>query len=73
MSRTYHVWVARRFHPASRDPGLVIDWRDGPDGWVALVSYVDRQTTEHKVVTEWVPAARLTPVPWKPHGGTAYG
>lgn len=67
------MWVKRQFHAAVQDPGLVLEWRQADDGWEALVAYIDTTTTAHRMVTEWVPAERLVPVPWRPHMGTAYG
>lgn len=71
--RHEHVWVARRHHQAVKDPGLLIEWRKGAEGWEGQVVYVDATTTAHKLVVEWVEAERLTPVPWRPGMGTAYG
>lgn len=73
--RTAHVWV--RFpHIPSAFAGLVLEWRQGPQGeWEALVTYLDRMTLRQKVVTEWVPADHLVPVRSDPAIGTgsAYG
>ncbi|MBM9461662.1 hypothetical protein JK386_17315 [Nocardioides sp. zg-536] len=64
-----HVWVRQR-HGPERWPGLVITWDKAADGtWSALVTY----RRGHEFVTEWVERERLTPVPWRPHTGTAYG
>jgi hypothetical protein len=70
--RTAHVWV--RF-PDNPMPfaGLVLEWRQGEQGWQALVTYLDRMTLRHKVVTEWVPADQLVPVKSNPGTGSAYG
>ena len=56
-------------------PGLVLDWRKDKHGeWEALVIYLDRQIVDrHQAITEWFPADRLTPVPWNPGIGSAYG
>lgn len=51
----------------------MLDWRWHPDGWHALVTYLDRTTTAQRVVTEWVQADRLTPVEGKHYDGSAYG
>lgn len=71
--KTRHVWVQRQFHAAAQDPGLVLEWRHRHEGWEALVTYPDTTTTQQRIVTEWIPAARLIPVPWRPGSGTAYG
>lgn len=70
MTRSHHVWVSHPHRP-TLDPGLVLSWRQG-DEWEALVTYVD-STIAGRVVTEWIAAERLTPVPWRPYMGTAYG
>jgi hypothetical protein len=64
-----HVWVRRPFTPTEL-PGLVLDWRQHPDGWFALVTYVE---TRGRVLTEWVPADQLRPLAARPGTGSAYG
>lgn len=71
--RTAHVWV-RRPHVPTPWPGLVLDWRQDKAGsWEALVTYIERMSVQRQVITEWIPAEQLIPVPWRPNGGTAYG
>lgn len=70
--RTAHVWVLKPNIPTPW-PGLVLEWRQGVEGWEALVTYIERMTVRPQIITEWVPADRLTPVPWRPGMGTAYG
>lgn len=53
-----HVWV-RPEHSPTESPGLVLEWAQEPDGWRALVTYVEPRG---RVVTEWVGADRLRPV-----------
>jgi hypothetical protein len=52
-------------------PGLVLEWRREPDGsWRALVTWVE---SRGRVVTAWVPADELRPVPATPRTGSQYG
>lgn len=71
-----HVWV-RAADPHAQWPGLILERRrggqDGPAGFEALVTYLERQAGGVKATTEWVPYSQLTPVPWRPSLGTAYG
>lgn len=58
--RRRHVWVMPPNVPVEA-PGLVLEWRADDGGeWSALVTYIDKQG---RVVTEWVTADRLRPVP----------
>lgn len=69
-SRVRHVWV-RQEHIPSELPGLVLEWRQTPDGWEAQVVYVDPGGS---TTIEWVPAGRLRPVEGSaPRTGSAYG
>lgn len=50
----------------------MLDWRRAEGGWEAQVTWVDE--VAGRAVTQWVPAAELTPVETPhPHSGTAYG
>jgi hypothetical protein len=70
MARTRFVWVRPAFAP-SEMPGLVLEWRRGPEGsWQALVTWVE---TRGRVITAWVPVDELRPVSDKPRTGSAYG
>lgn len=51
-----HVWV-RPEHTPTEMAGLVLEWRQTPDGWEAQVTYVEPRG---RAVTEWLPcSARL--------------
>lgn len=69
-ARTSHVWVKEE-HGPTKWPGLVLDWRRAGDSWEALVTW--KREGPPRIVTEWLPVDRLTPVPWRPGMGTAYG
>lgn len=54
-----HVWVKEKFGPRKL-PGLLLTWRQGTDGWEALVTWVTADP--EVIITDWVPAERLGPV-----------
>lgn len=70
MGRTRHVWVKPPFNP-SESPGLVLCWRQSPDGWEARVIWVDIRT--ERAVEDWLPADQLRPIKASPSTGSAYG
>lgn len=70
--RTAHVWVRRPNNPIPF-PGLVLEWRQGDQGWEAFVTYLDRMTLKQKAITEWLPADQLVPVKSNLGTGSAYG
>jgi hypothetical protein len=69
MTGVRHVWVRPPYTP-SELPGLVLDWRREPDGWQALVTWVE---SRGRVVTAWLPAAHLRPIEARRTTGSAYG
>ena len=59
-ARRRHVWCRPPFVPVEF-PGFVLAWKQLEDGvWEALVTYVDKH---EQIVTEWIPADRVRPVP----------
>lgn len=63
-ARRRHCWVRS---PAGADaqpevPGLVLDWRRGPDQiWWGFTQYVVEGTGGTRAILEWLPAHRLRP------------
>jgi hypothetical protein len=51
-----HCWVTG---PAGRLPGLLLAWRQGPDGWQGRVVHLVPETAGWVLVDEWLPAAVL--------------
>lgn len=64
-SRRRHCWVDLADHPTyrstNRAEGLVLQWAQEEQGWVALVAYVVTHPRGGITVQEWIQAARLTP------------
>jgi hypothetical protein len=54
----HHVWV-RPEHTPTEMPGLVLEWRNEPDGWRALVTYVEPRG---RAVTVWLSVDEIRPV-----------
>jgi hypothetical protein len=57
-----HCWVADAVdgHGVKR-PGLLAEWRRGPDGWEGRVVYAAQlRPGEWQLVEEWLPAGLLT-------------
>lgn len=57
-----HCWVADAVdrHGVKR-PGLLAEWRQGPDGWEGRVVYAAQlRPGEWQLVEEWLPAGLLT-------------
>ena len=58
-----HCWVCDLPDLAGRRfAGLVVCWRDGPDGWSGRTIYVVDDQGEDVVIEAWVPAEHLRPV-----------
>lgn len=51
-------------------PGLVLDWKQTPDGWQALTIYVKPGGATH---IEWFDSEHLRPILTSPRIGSAYG
>ncbi|MBU1801187.1 hypothetical protein [Nocardioides sp.] len=59
-----HCWVADAVdgHGVKR-PGLLVEWRQVPEGWEGRVVYAARvRQSSWLLVEEWLPAALLTPM-----------
>jgi len=57
-----HVFVALRVADAIHErPGVLLDWVQEPQGWIARVAYVADE--EGTLVVAWFAAEQLTPVP----------
>lgn len=52
-----HVWVKPTNMPTEM-PGLVVEWSQSPEGWRALVTYVEPRG---RAVTEWLDSDQLRP------------
>jgi len=48
-----HCWVSG---PAGRLPGLLLAWRQGPDGWQGRVVHAVAEPSGWVLVEEWLPA-----------------
>lgn len=62
--RRRHCWVRcpDGAAPETELPGLVLDWRRGPDGaWSGFTQYVVEHPDGARAVLEWLPAHRLRP------------
>lgn len=81
--RVYHVWVKLDLEgPRQPEPGLVLDWRQTPEGWEAWVVTIETYSTGRgwasAVRMGWRPLRYLQPaesVPppaaaWRPPGTT---
>jgi len=53
-----HCWVTDRH---GRMPGLLLEWRQRPDGWHGRVVRPVREDDGWQVVEEWLPAGLLDP------------
>jgi len=51
-----HCWVTDRH---GRLPGLLLEWRQRPDGWHGRVVHLVEDGAGWVVVEEWLPAAML--------------
>jgi hypothetical protein len=51
-----HCWVTG---PAGRLPGLLLAWRQGPDGWQGRVVHLVPEPSGWVLVDEWLPASVL--------------
>ena len=58
-----HCWVASATRDDVPHAGLVIEWRKRDADWWALVTYVVDEDGAAVVVTQWVSADLLRPVP----------
>jgi len=52
-----HCWVVTG--PRGRLPGLLLAWRQGPDGWQGRVVHAVLEPSGWAVVEEWLPAGML--------------
>lgn len=60
--RRRHCWVRAGDNGHGDVPGLVLDWRRGPDStWWALTQYVVEGADGVRAILEWLPAGRLRP------------
>ena len=57
-----HCWVLNPPGAPGRWPGLLLEWRRGPDGWEGRVAYVAQLQNGHALVELWMPAQLLEPV-----------
>lgn len=57
-----HCWVADAADRYGvKRPGLLAEWRQGPDGWEGRVVYAAQlRPGEWQLVEEWLPAGLLT-------------
>ena len=69
MAGVRHVWVKPAFVPVEA-PGLVLIWKRTPDGWQALVTWIE---SGGRVVTDWVEPAELRPIQSQRSTGSRYG
>jgi hypothetical protein len=51
-----HCWVSDRH---GRLPGLLLEWRQRPDGWHGRVVHLVEDAQGWVLVEEWLPAAML--------------
>ncbi len=56
-----HVWVVEPPSMPGKHPGLLIEWRQGRDGWHGLTVYVVDSPTGRATVQEWLASAYLEP------------
>ena len=63
--RRRHCWVDLTGHRELSHPGevegLILQWAQDGDGWVALCAFVLPRSGGDLTVQQWVPAARLRP------------
>lgn len=62
------MWVRPAYVPVEV-PGLVLLWDRTPDGWRALVTWIEQGG---RVATDWVAVADLRPIPSRPSTGSRY-
>lgn len=57
-----HCWVGDAVdRRGAKRPGLLAEWRQGPDGWEGRVVYAAQlRPGEWQLVEEWLPAGLLT-------------
>lgn len=53
-----HCWVSG---PAGTLPGLLLGWRQGPEGWQGRVVHAVPEPAGWSLVEEWLPAEVLGP------------
>lgn len=56
-----HCWVHDPPDAPGTWPGLLVEWRQGADGWQGRVSYAVSRPHGPTLVEAWLPAARLEP------------
>ncbi|MEO6604655.1 MAG: hypothetical protein ABIN55_03485 [Aeromicrobium sp.] len=62
FKRVRFVLVRREPWTALPVQGLVLDWRKTGPNHQALVAYVDEALHPKRIITEWMPAEKLTPI-----------
>ena len=62
FKRVRFVLVRREPWTALPVQGLVLDWRKAGPRHQALVAYVDEALHPKRIITEWMPAEKLTPI-----------
>lgn len=61
-ARHRHCWVSPTQGASAPHPGLVIDWRRGPDQrWQPRVTYVVVDDDDTVVVTQWLSSDMVRP------------
>jgi hypothetical protein len=59
--RQHHCWVEGPADDPGPWPGLLIEWRRGPAGWLALVIYIVTDGTTSTTIQGWLPAGSIRP------------
>jgi hypothetical protein len=58
-----HVWVSTDGRWHERHPGLLLEWRERPDGWWALVVWgIGGGNVRGAIRQQWLPADQVRPV-----------
>lgn len=69
MAGVRHVWVRPAFVPVEM-PGLVLLWKPTPNGWQALVTWID---PVGRITTDWCDPSTLRPIEAQRQIGSRYG
>lgn len=59
--RRRHCWVQNPSGTGDPCPGLVLEWKRGQDGWVALTAYLVEDGRDSVLVQGWLHASLLRP------------